>query len=153
VKRSSLIIMVLGTAFALAPAASAMHLSDGSGGGLGSGTVPAKVTDGWMSSLTLAPTPVILHTDVLGGDGSATAPAKVTDGWMSSLTLAPTPVILHTDVLGGDGGASTRDIPAASDGDSFAWSTAAIGAVTLAGVLLLVLATTEVTRRRHRLSI
>ena len=117
-KRSSLIIMVLGTALALAPAASAMHLSDGSGGGVGSGTVPAKVTDGWMSSLTLASTPVILHTDVLGGDGSAL----------------------------------TRDVPTATDGDSFAWSTAAIAAVTLAGVLLLVLATTEVTRRRHRLS-
>ena len=117
-KRTSLIIIVLGTALALAPAASAMHLSDGSGG-VGSGTVPAKVTDGWMSSLTLAPTPVILHTDVLGGDG----------------------------------GASTREVPTATDGDSFAWSTAAIGVVTLASVLLLVLATTEVTRRRHRLSI
>jgi hypothetical protein len=119
VKRTSLIIMVLGTALALAPAASAMHLSDGSGGGVGSGTVPAKVTDGWMSSLTLAPTPVILHTDVLGGDG----------------------------------GASMREAPTAADGDSFAWSTAGIGVVTLASVLLLMLATTEVTRRRHRLSI
>jgi hypothetical protein len=118
VKRSSLIIMVLGTALALAPAASPMHLSGG-GGGVGSGTVPAKVTDGWMSSLTLAPTPVILHTDVLGGDG----------------------------------GASTREVPTATDDDSFAWSTAAIGAVTLASVLLLVLATTELTRRRHRVSI
>jgi hypothetical protein len=118
VKRISLIIMVLGTALALAPAASAMHLSDGSGGGIGSSTVPATVTDGWMSSVTLAPTPVILHTDVLGGDGSA----------------------------------STRDVSGATDGDSFAWSTATIGAVTLAGVLLLVLATAVVTRRRHRLS-
>jgi hypothetical protein len=118
VKRISLIIMVLGTALALAPAASAMYLGDGSGGGVGSGTVPATVTDGWMSSLTLTPTPVILHTDVLGGDGSA----------------------------------STRDVSAATDGDSFAWSAATIGAVTLAGVLLLVLATAEVTRRRHRLS-
>jgi hypothetical protein len=56
-------------------------------------------------------------------------------------------------VLGGDGGASTREVPTATDGDSFAWSTATIGVVTLASVLLLVLATTEVTRRRHRLSV
>jgi hypothetical protein len=55
-------------------------------------------------------------------------------------------------VLGGDGSASTRDVSGATDGDSFAWSTATIGAVTLAGVLLLVLATAVVTRRRHRLS-
>jgi hypothetical protein len=112
--------MVLGTALALAPAASAMYLSDGSGGGVG-------------SSATIQP-------------------SNVRDGWMSSVTLAPTPVILHTDVLGGDGRASTRDVAAATDGDSFAWSTAAIGAVALAGILLLVLATAEVTRRRHRLS-
>lgn len=116
--RISLIIMVLGTALALAPAASAMHLSDGSGGGVGSSTVPATVMDGWMSSVTLAPTPVILQTDVLGGDGSA----------------------------------PTREVPAASDGDSFAWITAAIGAVTLASVLLMVLATTDVTLGKRRLS-
>ena len=119
-KRISLIIMVLGTALALAPAAGAIHLNDGSGGAVGS--------------------------------GATIQPANIRDGWMSSVTLAPTPVTLHTDVLGGDGSASTRNVTAATDGDSFAWSTAAIGAVTLAGVLLLVLATAEVTRRRHRLS-
>ena len=55
-KRKALITLILGTALAIAPAARAVVLSDGSGGD--STPVTSVVTDGWMSSITPSVTPV-----------------------------------------------------------------------------------------------
>jgi hypothetical protein len=74
VKRITLITLILGTALAIAPAAQAVVMSDGDGGGANAVIVPSDtVRDGWMSSLAPQSTPVVLHTDVLGGDGGASA--------------------------------------------------------------------------------
>jgi hypothetical protein len=55
-KRTALITLILGTALAIAPAAHAVVMSDGSGG---DGTaVTSVVTDGWMSSITAPVTSV-----------------------------------------------------------------------------------------------
>jgi hypothetical protein len=55
-KRTALITLILGTALAIAPAAGAVVMSDGSGS---DGTaVTSVVTDGWMSSITAPVTSV-----------------------------------------------------------------------------------------------
>jgi hypothetical protein len=125
VKRLALIIVTLGTALALAPAASAL-IPSGDAGGTDSG--------------------VVFRADVLGGDGNYAAKTALTDGWMASVTSSG--ITLRPDILGGHGGVASA--PAAGTDDSFDWSTA-LGA-TLTGMLLLALAGAAVTRRRHRLS-
>jgi hypothetical protein len=128
-KRTLLISLILGTVLVLAPAARAVVLSADSGGAGGG---------------------LVLHADVLGGTGTAPAstlqPAVVQDGWMASVT----PSTVRPDVLGGAGGVSTREVPITTGGDSFAWGTA-IGSVALVGAMLLALAFTVTSRRRHQL--
>jgi hypothetical protein len=126
VKRLALITLILGTALALAPAASALIPSGDPGG--------------------IAGDSFVFRTDVLGGDGNYAAKTAITDGWMASVTSSG--VTLRPDILGGSGGLTSA--PVAATDDSFDWSTA-LGA-TLTGMLLLALAGAAVTRRRHRLS-
>jgi hypothetical protein len=126
-KRITLITLVFGIAVLFAPAAQARVMSDDSGGG----------------------NAVALQTDTLGGNGlRASVPIRpdVLGG-----TGEPNPQVIHPDILGGDGGASARDIPVVSgNGDSFAWGQ--VAGIALLAAMLLALATTTVTRRRHRLS-
>jgi hypothetical protein len=129
-KRTLLISLILGTVLVLAPAARAVVLSADSGGAGGG---------------------LVLHADVLGGTGTAPAstlqPAVVQDGWMASVTPS---VTLRPDILGGGGGESTRGVPIATGGDSFAWGTA-IGGAALIGAMLLALAFAVTNRRRQQL--
>jgi hypothetical protein len=55
-KRTTLITLILGTALAIAPAAGAVVMSDGSGSG--ATAVTSVVTDGWMSAITAPVTSV-----------------------------------------------------------------------------------------------
>jgi len=140
-KRSAIVILVLGIGLVLAPSSLAHVMLDSGGSGGG----------------------VVLHTDTLGGGGTAPAIALRPDVLGGDGESAAIPI--HTDVLGGTGEPSatvtwlTNELRkdrasearvVSGGGDSFAWGEAA--GLTLLGAMLLALATVAVTRRRHRLS-
>jgi hypothetical protein len=171
-KRITLITLILGTALAIAPAAGAVVMSDGSGGNSTAVTAPSTtVTDGWMSAVksavpaTQAVNPatqaVLLRSEGLASyydlNPATQAVLLRSEGLASYYDVNPASqaVILRSTGLAdyygsGDGGVST---PAAttSGGDSFAWN-AAIGGAALIGAMLLVLAFAVASRRRHQLS-
>jgi hypothetical protein len=79
-KRKALITLILGTALAVAPAARAVVMSDGSISSsspvsASSTLQPNLVGDGWMSSILPS---VTLRPDILGGDGGVSTPAVPT---------------------------------------------------------------------------
>jgi hypothetical protein len=85
-----------------------------------------------------------------GSTGSVGAVAPAIDPAIQAVLLrsqygTANAVTLKTDVLGGNGTAATTSV---SSGDSINWSNAL--AVTLAGTLLLAIAATVMTRRRHQ---
>ena len=179
-KRLTLITFILGTALAIAPAASAMVMSDGSSSstsvvpsvGIDPATQATLLRSEELAKFYGAPATkavqlrseelakyygapatkaVELRSAELAKYYGASSTSEVRDGWMSSVTSQASPVILHTDVLGGDGGATAVQVPALSADDSFDWGSAGIGAVTLTGVMLLAVGFVTATRRRHQL--
>jgi hypothetical protein len=78
-KRKALITLILGTALAVAPAARAVVMSDGSSSSspvsAPSTLQPNVVGDGWMSSILPS---VTLRPDILGGDGGVSNAAVPT---------------------------------------------------------------------------
>ena len=122
-KRLTLIAVILGSALALVPVASAQVLSDGGGTG-GSAVAPStqSTQPEWLRS------------------------AGVPYFDLDSKTFQP-------DILGGNGGSEITggsEFTPLSTGISYDWNTT-IGA-TLAALLLAATAATIVTRRRHSLS-
>jgi hypothetical protein len=118
VKRLALITVVLGSALALVPFASAVVLLDG--GSSGSVARIAPATDPATQA-------VLLRSQGLSSYYSTNA------------------VTVRPDVLGGKGTPLSTSV---STGDSFNWSNAL--AITLAGMLILAIAATTMTRRRHQ---
>jgi hypothetical protein len=159
-KRTALITLILGTALAIAPAAYAVVLSDGSGGD-GTG-VTSVVTDGWMSSVnsTVPSTQAVnpaTQALLLRSEGLAThygvnpaSQAVILRSTGLADYYGQGGTTFRPDILGGDGGVSTP-APIASGGDSFAWNTALVGAA-LIGAMLLALGFAVANRRRHQLS-
>jgi hypothetical protein len=159
-KRTALITLILGTALAIAPAAGAVVMSDGSGGG--ATAVTSVVTDGWMSSVksavpsTQAVNPatqaLLLRSEGLathyGVNPASQAVILRSTGLADSYGSGGT--TFRPDILGGDGGASTQ-APAATSGNSIPWN-AAIGGAALIGAMLLALGFAVANRRRHLLS-
>ena len=149
-KRITLITLILGTALAIAPAAGAVVMSDGSGGNSTAVTAPsATVTDGWMSAVKSA----VPSTQAV--NPATQAVLLRSEGLATHYGVNPgsQAVILRSTGLAdyyGQAGVSTQ-APTASGGDSFAWN-AAIGGAALIGAMLLALAFTVANRRRHQLS-
>src|SRR5438874_3172391 len=156
-KRKALVALVLGTAFAVAPAAIAAPIvSDVS---LGAGTTASFAHPNGVSQAEYRA--MMIRGEALnrlyGNAVTRLSPQQFKVLYQAAARLTPqelvaltargqaleqqyagsgTSVTLQPDVLGGDGGASARAVPSAG-GDSFAWGTAAIGAAALAGVMLL----------------
>jgi hypothetical protein len=152
VKRLAIISLILGTALTIVPLASAMALSDGSGGG-SLGTAPAgmQLTGKDLAAfydtgavVTSQPSVPLSGKDLAGFYDTG---AMVTSGSAPTANTSGNGVTLHTDSLGGNGASSSTS---SSSGDSFEWNSAL--AATLAGMLLLAIAATAITRRKHRLS-
>jgi LPXTG-motif cell wall-anchored protein len=156
VKRTALITLILGTVLALAPAAHAVVMTDGS---------PSD--DG-----------IVISTDVLGGNGAPNgiSPAEyqalairgeaLNQRYGNAITrlsspefkaavesgLSPQEFVASVERGEGlnnwPGNVTTTQTPAATDHSSFAWGDTALAASTLAGVMLLAVASLAVTRRR-----
>jgi hypothetical protein len=99
----------------------------------------------------MAPAAVLLDG---GNTGSVAATAPAIDPAIQAVLLrnegqsyygTANAVTLKPDILGGNGTAASTSV---SSGDSINWSNAL--AVTLAGMLLLAIAATAMTRRRHQ---
>jgi hypothetical protein len=158
-KRSTLITLILGTALAVAPAAHAVVLSEGSGGAGTAAFVPSST-----SSTNLSPA----EYQALQIRGAAlnqqygNALTRLTPDEFKSVVqsgLTPdelvgavargetlnaqygTSVTIRPDILGGDGGSATT-----GGGSSIDWTTAVPG--TLVGIMLIAVASLAVTRRR-----
>ena len=126
-KRLTLITVILGSALALVPVASAQVLSDGGGTG-GSAVVPSTQST-----------------------NAATQPAWLRSAGVPYFDLGTK--TFQPDILGGNGGSEITggsEFTPISTGSSYDWNTT-IGA-TLAALLLAAAGTTLVTRRRHSLS-
>ena len=174
-KRMTIITLILGTALAIAPAAGAVVMSDGSGGG--ATAVTSVVTDGWMSAITapvtsvptLGPNKAEYRALMARGEalnqlyGNALtrlSPQEFTALYQAGgdrlstqelLALSERGEALNNEYgSGGDGGASTQ-ASTATGGDSIPWN-AAIGGAALIGAMLLALGFAVANRRRHQLS-
>jgi len=146
VKRLALITAILGSALALTPVGSAMVLSDGGGG------TAFATTSKTVNTLDPATQAVLLRSvglaDYYGSPYTKSLLLQsqaLADHYSSSPDT--TGVTFRTDTLGGKG---APDSLPASTGNSFDWGNAL--AVTLAAMLILAIAATTITRRRHRLS-
>jgi hypothetical protein len=143
VKRLTLITVILGTALALVPAASAVVLSDGAGGTGGAAVVPSTQP---TNDATQA---LVARSEGLAkyyGTDPATAAVLVRSSQLANY-YGLDHVTFRPDILGGNGGSEITPI---STGSSFDWNTT-IGA-TLAALLLAAMAGVVVTRRKHSLS-
>ena len=133
-KRLSLITAILGSALMLVPLASAaVRLDDGGGGTVGA--VPA------------ATQAVLLRSEGLANyyGQPATQAVQLRSQGLSNYYSANA-VTLRPDVLGGKGNPASTSI---STGDTtFDWGN--VLAITLAGMLILGIAATTMTRRRHQ---
>jgi hypothetical protein len=143
VKRLTLITLILGTALALVPAASAMVLSDG-------GSVTSKAVVPSTQPANPATEAQVFRSEELASYyGTSPATQAVL---LRSTALANyydlNSVTFRPDILGGNGGSQIT--PISTGGSSFDWSTT-IGA-SLAALLLAAMAAAVVTRRRHSLS-
>ena len=151
-KRLAIISLILGTALTIVPLASAMVLSDGSGGGsLAAAPTGVQLTGKDLAAfydtgavMTSQPVVPLSGKDLAGFYDTG---AVVTSGSEPTADTSGNGVTLHTDILGGNGAAASTP---SSSGDSFEWNSAL--AATLAGMLLLAIAATAITRRKHRLS-
>lgn len=142
-KRLTLITVILGTALALVPAASAVVLSDGAGGTGGAAVVPST------QSANDATQALVARSEGLAkyyGTDPATAAVLVRSSQLANY-YGLDHVTFRPDILGGNGGSEITPI---STGSSFDWNTT-IGA-TLAALLLAAMAGVVVTRRKHSLS-
>ena len=142
-KRLTLITVILGTALALVPVASAVVLSDGAGGTGGTAVVPSTQP---TNDATQA---LVARSEGLAkyyGTSPATAAVLVRSSGLANY-YALDHVSFRPDILGGNGGSETTPI---STGNSFDWNTT-IGA-SLAALLLAAMAGAIVTRRKHSLS-
>ncbi|HEX7311801.1 MAG TPA: hypothetical protein VF232_11540 [Gaiellaceae bacterium] len=142
-KRINLIIMVLGTALALAPAASAVVLSDGGGGTGGTAVVPSTQPTNDATQALVARSEGLAK--YYGTDPATQAVLLRSTGLANYYGLDG--VTIRPDILGGNGGSEVTPI---STGNSYDWNTT-IGA-SLAALLLVAMAATVITRRRHQLS-
>ena len=142
VKRLTLIAVILGSALALVPIASAQVLSDGGGTG-GSAVVPSTQPTDPATQAVIARSEGLAK--YYGTDPATRAVLLRSTGLASYYGLDRTN--FRPDILGGNGG---TDISPISTGSSYDWNTT-IGA-TLAALLLAATAATLVTRRRHSLS-
>ena len=177
-KRTTLITLILGTALAIAPAAGAVVMSDGSGSD--ATAVTSVVTDGWMSSITAPVTSVPTFgpnkaeyralmargealNQLYGNALTRLSPQEFTALYQAGgdrlstqelVALIERGKALNSEYGSGSSvtfqGASTQ-APTATGGDSFAWK-AAIGGAALIGAMLLALAFAVGNRRRHQLS-
>ena len=142
-KRLTLITVILGTALALVPAASAMVLSDGGGGTGGTAVVPStQPTNDATQALVARSEGLAKH---YGTDPATAAVLLRSTGLANYYGLDG--VTFRPDILGGNGGSEVTPI---STGSSFDWNTT-IGA-SLAALLLAAMAAAVITRRRHQLS-
>ena len=142
-KRLTLITVILGSALALVPFASAQVLSDG-----GSGTGSAAVIP-TPQSTNPATQALVARSEGLAkyyGMDPATQAVLLRSTGLANYYRLDTPTF-RPDILGGNGGS---DISPISTGSSYDWNTT-IGA-TLVALLLAATAATFVTRRRHSLS-
>lgn len=158
-KRFALITAVLGSALALVPFASAQVLSEAGGGGVGAAAVSPSVDPATQA--------VLLRSHALANEYQTQAANQAiiqrSQGLANYYLDPATRAVLlrskglahyfqsngytfHTDVLGGQGGSSTGAL--ATTSDTFDWNTTL--AVTLGGMLLIALAATMITRRRHQ---
>jgi hypothetical protein len=143
VKRLTLITVILGTALALVPAASAVVLSDGGGGTGGTAIVPStQPTNDATQALVARSEGLAKH---YGTDPATAAVLLRSTGLANYYGLDG--VTIRPDILGGNGGSEITPI---STGSSFDWNTT-IGA-SLAALLLAAMAGAIVTRRKHSLS-
>lgn len=132
-KRLALITVILGSALALVPFASAMVVSDGGGG-------TAFATDSNVNPATQA---VLLRSEGLANHyGAPATRAVVLRNKGLSDYYSANAVTFQTDTLGGKAAPDSLPI---STGNSFDWSNAL--AVTLAAMLILGIAATTLTRR------
>jgi hypothetical protein len=144
VKRLALITVILGSALALAPVGSAM-VSDSGGG-------TVSTTSKNVNAMNPATQAVLLRSEGLANyygspyTKSLLLQSQALADYYSNHTTAAG-VTFHTDTLGGKG---APDSLPADTGNSFDWGNAL--AVTLAAMLILAIAATTITRRRHRLS-
>jgi len=175
VKRLTLITLILGAALTVVPLASAIRPADD--GTIGGGSLAATPAGVQLTGKDLAAfydTGAVVTSKpsvslsgkhlagfydtgaVVTSQPSVPLTGKHLAGYYDTgavVTSTPTVdgsangVTLHTDVLGGNGGTSSTSV---SGGNSFDWNMPL--AVTLAGMLLLAIAATAITRRRHRLS-
>jgi hypothetical protein len=139
-KRLALITLIVGSALAIVPVATSQVLSEAGAGGLGGLAATPSSTDPATQA-------VILRSQALAKHyvDPATQAVLLRSKGLSNYYGA-NGVNFHTDVLGGTGGSSST--PIASSGDSVEWNT--VLAATLAGMLILALAATMVSRRRHQ---
>ena len=148
-KRLTLITVILGSALALVPVASAQVLSDGGGTG-GSAVVPS--TQPTTNDATQA---LVARSEGLAkyyGTDPATKAVILRSTGLANYYRLDTPTF-RPDILGGNGGSEITggsEFTPISTGSSYDWNTT-IGA-TLAALLLAAAGTTLVTRRRHSLS-
>ena len=141
-KRLTLITVILGSALALVPVASAQGLSDGGGSG-GAAVVPAPQPTNHATQALVARSEGLAK---YYGMDPATQAVLLRSTGLANYYRLDTPTF-RPDILGGNGGSEISPI---STGSSYDWNTT-IGA-TLAALLLAATAATVVTRRRHSLS-
>ena len=142
-KRLTLIIVILGTALALVPAASAVVLSDGGGGTGGTAVVPSTQPTNAATQALVARSEGIAK--YYGTDPATAAVLLRSTGLANYYGLDH--VTFRPDILGGNGGSEITPI---STGNSFDWNTTI--SATLAALLLAAMAGAIVTRRKHSLS-
>ena len=164
-KRLALITLIIGSALAIVPVATSHVLSEAGGGGVGQAL--SEAGGGGVGGLSTTPSRIDPATQAVILRGKALAQyydtgAVVTAKPNAKLDPATQAVLLrskglanyygangvnfHTDVLGGNGGSTST--PIATTNDSVDWNT--VLAATLAGMLILALAATMITRRRHQ---
>jgi hypothetical protein len=139
VKRLALITLIVGSALAIVPVATSQVLSEAGGGGVGGLSTAPSSTDPATQAVLLRSQALAKHYV-----DPATQAVLLRSKGLSN-DYGANGVNLHTDVLGGTGGSSSA--PIAAGGDSVEWNT--VLAATLAGMLILALAATLVTRRKH----
>ena len=171
-KRLALITLIVGSALAIVPVATSQVLSEAGGGGIGGLSTTPSSTDPATQAVILRSKALAQYYDT-GAVVTAKPNAKIDPATQAVLLRsqalakhyndpATQAVLLrskgladyygangvnfHTDVLGGTGGSSST--PIAATGDSVDWNT--VLAATLAGMLMLAIAATVITRRRHQ---